>query len=475
MSSPLQRTIVLERSTEVARPAAAVFIALAVLVASSSCRGGGAGAFLPSNQPSVVATGIRPNVPWGGKIKYIIIIFQENRTPDNLFRGLRGADTQSWGLTHTGGKVMLQPVSESAPYDLDHEHPGFTIEYNNGQMNGFDLEPTEGCKVVSQCPPPNRRAYAYVPRKEAQPYFDMAEQYGFGDRMFQTNQGPSFPAHQYIISGTSAIRDGSHLRAASNPFSPSGHPTGGCDSPKGSTVRLIDEAGNMNARMYPCFERLALMDLLDAKHVVWHYYQFAYAPNLWAAPDAIRHIHEEKHFQTEVAAPSTRVLSDILNGDLEPMSWVTPDVDDSDHALVTDGSGPSWVTSIVNAVGLSPYWKNTAIFITWDDWGGWYDHVKPPVRDSYELGFRVPLVVISPYAKKGYVSHSQHEFGSILKFAEETFGLGSLHTTDVGADDLSDFFNFNQKPRAFVPIHAPIGPLYFLHRKPPAGVPDDDF
>ena len=240
-------------------------------------------------------------------------------------------------------------------------------------------------------------------------------------------------------------------------------------------MRLIDDAGNMNRRMYPCFERLTLMDLLDAKHVVWHYYQFAYAPNLWAAPDAVLHVHEEPHFRTEVAAPSTRVLSDILNGDLEPMSWVTPDRDDSDHAGVTDGSGPSWVSSIVNALGTSKYWKNSAIFITWDDWGGWYDHVVPPQYNSYELGFRVPLIVVSPYAKSGYVSHRQHEFGSILKFVEETFGLGSMNTTDVRADDLSDFFNFNQAPRKFKPIHAPVGPLYFLNRKPPSGVPDDDF
>ncbi|MBV8332414.1 MAG: hypothetical protein JO192_06720 [Candidatus Eremiobacteraeota bacterium] len=452
----------------------AALAAAAFLASLTSCRGG-TGPIVPASGSSIVATGLRPNAPWAGKIEYVVIIYQENRTPDNLFQGLPGADVQSWGLTHTGGKVQLVPVSESAPYDLDHEHAGFTTEYDAGKMDGFDREFTIGCKVASQCPPPNRRAYAYVPRKEAQPYFDMAEQYGFGDRMFQTNQGPSFPSHQYIISGTSTIRNGSALRAASNANAPNGHPTGGCDSPKGSLVHLIDAAGNMNRTMFPCFERLTLMDLLDAKHVAWHYYQFAYAPNLWAAPDAVYHIHEEPHFKTEVAAPSTRVLSDILNGDLEPVTWVTPDVDDSDHALITDGSGPSWVTSIVNAVGLSPYWKHTAIFITWDDWGGWYDHVKPPVYNSYELGFRVPLIVISPYAKRGYVSHAQHEFGSILKFTEETFGLGSMRTTDVRADDLSDFFDFNQKPRTFVPIHSPVGPLYFLHRTPKPGVPDDDF
>jgi phospholipase C len=141
---------------------------------------------------------------------------------------------------------------------------------------------------------------------------------------------------------------------------------------------------------------------------------------------------------------------------------------------VTDGSGPSWVASVVNAVGESRYWDSTAIFLIWDDWGGWYDHVAPKVYDSYELGFRVPLIVISPYAKLGYVSHVPHEFGSILKFTEETFGLPSMGTTDARADDLSDCFNFSQSPTPFTPISAPLSPSYFLKQPVSSRPPDDD-
>ncbi len=434
---------------------------------------------MPTNQPaqpSIVMTGLRAGpAPWSGKIKHVIIIFQENRTPDNMFNGLPGADTVAVGLDHTGKHIPLAIISETAPYDLSHTHTAFKIEYDNGKLDGFDLERSTKCLKPGGCPPRDRRAYGIVPRTESQPYWDMATQYAFGDRMFQTNEGPSFPAHQYIISGTSTILTGSRLRAAENPTAPNRLATGGCDSPKGSLVALIDEAGRENQQQFPCFERLTMMDLLDAKHVVWHYYQYSYIANFWAGPDAIRHIHEEKNYRTEVVAPSSRVLSDVLNGDLEAVSWVTPDLDDSDHARVADGSGPSWVTSIVNAVGTSRYWKDTAIFITWDDWGGWYDHVKPPKYNSYELGFRVPLIVVSPYAKRGYVSHRQHEFGSILKFIEETYGLGSLGTTDVRADDLADCFDFTQKPRKYVPIHAPIGPMYFLHHSPSNQPPDDDF
>jgi len=143
------------------------------------------------------------------------------------------------------------------------------------------------------------------------------------------------------------------------------------------------------------------------------------------------------------------VLTDIANGQLAAVSWVVPSGRTSDHPALSDGSGPSWVASIVNAIGNSPYWSNTVIFITWDDWGGWYDHVAPSVINSYEYGFRVPLIVVSPFAKPGHVSHVTHDFGSILKFIEEVYGLPSLGYADAAADDLSDCFDFNQTPLTF--------------------------
>ncbi|MBV8197278.1 MAG: hypothetical protein JO263_04030, partial [Candidatus Eremiobacteraeota bacterium] len=153
--------------------------------------------------------------------------------------------------------------------------------------------------------------------------------------------------------------------------------------------------------------------------------------------------------------------------------WITPMDWYSDHPQTNDGAGPSWVAAIVNAIGSGQYWKNTAVFITWDDWGGFYDHIPPTIYNSLELGFRVPLVVVSPYAKPGYVSHTQHEFASILKFVEETFGLPSMGTTDVRADDLSDCFNFNQPARAFRRVKAPLPAAYFfLPHKAPAELGD---
>ncbi len=401
-------------------------------------------------------------LPANSKITHVVIIFQENRSVDNLFHGLPGADTADYGLNSAGDHVTLTPVSMTAPFDPDHSHVGFETEYNSGTLDGFNLEITECFAKHGKCGLKSSRVYGYVPQKEVQPYFTMAEQYAFGDRMFQSNEGPSFPAHQYILSGTSTISNDSPLRVSAKALSPSQEVVGGCDSPSGSLGLTIDKEGDENKQVFPCFDRPALPDLVTAKGFTWHYYLSHLGPSLWNGPDAIKHIRYGPQYSTDVTAPPSGVLTDIASGNLANVVWVTPTAKESDHAHGTNGSGPSWVTSVVNAIGKSKYWDNTAIFLTWDDWGGWYDHVAPPQYNSYELGFRVPLVVISAYTPKGYISKKRHEFGSILKFTEQTFGLGSLGTTDVRADNLADFFNFARKPRTFTPIKAPLDASYFL-------------
>ena len=168
------------------------------------------------------------------------------------------------------------------------------------------------------------------------------------------------------------------------------------------------------------------------------------------------------------------MLTDIANNQLAQVTWVIPDGADSDHALSNKGTGPAWVASIVNAVGTSPYWSNTAIIITWDDWGGWYDHVAPSIYNSYEYGFRVPLIIVSPYSKQAYVSHVTHDFGSILKFIEEVYNLPSLGYADARGDDFSDCFDLTQTPITFQPVPAKVGKDFFLTVKRPVTPPDDD-
>ncbi|HEY2475144.1 MAG TPA: alkaline phosphatase family protein [Candidatus Cybelea sp.] len=418
----------------------------------------------------------RDSFPGTGKIKHVVIIIQENRSVDNLFQFLPGANTRSYGYNTYGQKVKLHPDPLNGPYDLGHKHKSFLADYNGGKMNGWDEE-AMACIGPSQCPINETAPYAYVPQWEVQPYYTMAEAYAFADQMFQTNQGPSFPAHQYLVSGTSTIKDGSALRASENPQTSQGTFTGGCDSPPGSLVTVIDNSGNEDWSTFPCFKRDSLMTHLDEAGIGWRYYEAHLGAGYWRAVDAIEPIWlDKKLFRSHVVAPSSQVLSDIADGRLATVSWVTPTAIESDHAGFTNGSGPSWVASVVNAIGTSSYWNSTAIFVVWDDWGGWYDHVAPhAIYNSYELGFRVPLIVVSPYAKPGYISHKVHEFGSILKFVERTFGVPSLGTTDVRADDLLDCFNFGGKPHKFKKVAAPLGAKYFLQQPPSNQDPDNDF
>ncbi|MBV8532077.1 MAG: hypothetical protein JO104_12235 [Candidatus Eremiobacteraeota bacterium] len=394
-------------------------------------------------------------------IQHIVIIVQENRSVDNLFQFLPGARTRSWGRGSQGQKIALKPESLAAPYDVAHSHLAFLTEYNKGRLNGFDQDRCRGT-----CPPRDA-AFAYVPKSEVLPYYALAQQYAFADNMFETDQGPSFPSHQYLVSGTSAVSDGSSDKASTNPVDPRGAQTGGCNAPAGTRVEVIDPAGQdpPSLKRYPCFRRTSIMNEMDAAGISWRYYQANRGAGIWNAVDAIYSIWSNpQEMAANVITPPAQVLTDIANGQLADVTWVTPTSQASDHPKQNDGSGPSWVGSIVNAIGTSQYWGSTAIFITWDDWGGFYDHVAPTIYNSYELGFRVPLIVVSPYAKTAYVSHAQHEFGSILKFTEETFNLPSLGTTDARADDLSDCFNFGKHMTRFKRIHTHYPAPYFFRQ-----------
>jgi phospholipase C len=404
-------------------------------------------------------------------VQNVVVIFQENRTPDNLFQGLPGADIASTGLNSKGQQITLQPEPLANNYDLNHSHAAFVAMYDHGNMDGADKVKVTCHKGANGCPPANPE-FIYVNPSDVDPYFQLAQQYTFGDRMFQTNQGPSFPAHQFIISGTSAPTADSNLFAAENPAGVATALTDtGCTAPSKEFVKMIDPSGNESQKLYPCFDHPTLVDLLDGQGISWRYYAPS-AGSIWTGPNAIQHLRFGQDWNNVILNPP-QILNDIANGQLANVTWVIPSGRSSDHPGSNDGSGPSWVASIVNAIGDSQYWDNTVIFITWDDWGGWYDHVAPTVINSYEYGFRVPLIVVSPFAKQSYVSHVTHDFGSILKFTEEVFHLDSLGYADALADDLSDCFDFHRHNR-FHAIKAPHDAKYFLNDKRPPTDPDDD-
>ena len=465
-----------------------LLLSIAILLGANGCSGG--------------TSGVRRNVVPAGKIEHIVIIFQENRTPDNLFHDQAlinaGADIAGSGLNSSGQTIPLSPTPLAIDYDLSHAHSAFVTMYDSGKMDGADQIPITCNATNPACPPANPH-YLYVNPSDVQPYFQMAEQYTFGDRMFQTNEGPSFPAHQFIISGTSAPTATSSSFVAENAqgVANPGDDTG-CIAPPNEFVFAINASGTENTKMYPCTDHPTLTDELNSTNVTWRYYTPS-AGSLWTGPNAIQHmcgpnvappnatacvgpdwVNNVVLYTTQNPAP---ILTDISNNQLPAVSWVIPAGANSDHAGdLANSGGPSWVASIVNAIGNSPYWANTTIIVTWDDWGGWYDHVPPSkvINDGqswgsgYVYGFRVPLIVISPYAKAGYISHVNHDFGSILNLIEEDFGLPSLGYADAYADDLFDCFNFNQTPLTFQTISAPLGADHFLNDRRPPTDPDND-
>lgn len=422
-----------------------------------------------------------------GKIQHVVVVVQENRTPDNLFHDpvliARGADVASSGMNSAGTRVPLEPSPLGIKYDLSHAHSAFVNMYDEGKMDRADRIPAS-CSV-RDCFIPAHPQFKYVQASDVEPYFLMAEQYTFGDRMFQTNQGPSFPAHQFLISGTSAPTANSRFFAAENPNTVF---LGGCTEPPTSSVALIGPDGKESSNMFPCFEHPSLTDELDARNLSWRYY----APNpsfIWTAPNAIRHMCQPQNKNGKsvctgeawkhVIIPSKIFLNHIARGELANVTWITPAGQYSDHPGTADANGgPSWVASIVNAIGTSQFWNNTAIIVTWDDWGGFYDHVPPPrvINDGrswgsgYVYGFRVPLIVISPFTKSQYISHVNHDFGSILNFIEQVFRLHSLGYADAYADNLSDCFDFHQTALQFKTIDAPLKADYFIND---TSIPED--
>ncbi|MGA8534283.1 MAG: alkaline phosphatase family protein [Candidatus Tumulicola sp.] len=403
-------------------------------------------------------------------IKHVVVIIQENRSFDNIFAGFPGADAPTYGYMNNGKRVNFERKKLATTIDLRHSYQEGLIDYDNGRMDGFNLN----------LPGKPEYPYSYVNRSDVKPYWDMAEQYTLADHMFPTELGGSFTAHLNLIAGTDKL---SSTVAEGN--QPSNTPWG-CDAPPSTTTETVGPDRKIKiGGSFPCFTQFKTMaDIMDPSGVSWKYYapQTIGCPTncnpgglLWSEFDAIKHIRYGRDWARNIINPQTQILNDVANGNLASISWVVPDAGDSDHAAGTNTDrGPSWVAAIVNAIGESSYWKSTAIIVLWDDWGGWYDDVPPPQLDWLGLGVRVPCIIISPYAKVGYVSHTQYESGSTLKFMEEVFNLPSLGATDARANSLDDSFDFKQKPTPFKPIHAKYPPPNFWTEKPSRMPPDTE-
>ncbi len=427
--------------------------------------GGGSSQALPLRN-STAHTALAPST---SPVQHVVLMIQENRSFDDMFATYPGADGATTGKTHKGKTIPLRKRNLAA-LDINHQYSAYTtdcdLQGSVCQMDGFDLS-----KIGET--PIGTYAYQYVDPQQIQPYWTIASQYVLADHMFQTQGSGSFTAHQDLIAGATRLNDKESVIDT-----PSSSKSWGCDASPSTVTSLITTQLKYLAWKgpFPCFTYPTgtMRDLLDAKGVSWRYYSPPHKGDtgggaIWNAFDAIDAVRNGPEWKTNISVPETNIYNDITNGTLAQMSWVIPSEVDSDHPHKTHGTytGPEWIASVVNAIGNSPYWDNTTIIIVWDDWGGFYDNEPPPFFDKQGgVGFRVPMLVVSPYVSQGVVNHTVFEFGSILKYVEETFKLGSLNTTDKRAKTMMGMFHYTKPPRAFQLIPSSRSKEYFLRRPP---------
>jgi phospholipase C len=466
-----------------------------------------------------------PAVAQVTNFKHVILMVQENRTPDSLFYSLclppygtsdscsttptgvqYNIQTANWlDKTSTSGVTQPVPVQLDVPYDLGHEHVSFAKQCDKVsgvcQMDGAAFT---SCNPPDSCTAFPHPQFEYVDNSSGliSPYLDIATQYGWANYMFETHQGPSYPAHQYLFSATSSpsnIYDQNGFFASENGTSPTGN--SGCLSPANIIVPIVNPQSKESYKMavYPCFEHSTLSDLLEQVGVTWRYYSPG-GTSVWTAPTSINHICVPSNgactgpdWVNNVDLLASDVLTDIANCNLQQVSWVIPIGTNSDHPKAGNTGGPSWVASVVNAIGNSyansggkcDYWGNntgdqTAVIVTWDEWGGWYDH-QPAIfldypQGGYQLGFRVPLLFVSAFTPVQYVNNEQQDFGSIIRFVEQNYGIaeGALTFADSrSATDLTSFYDLTQVPRPFVSIASPRSADDIIHDVGPQTDPDD--
>lgn len=447
--------------------------------------------------------------------QHVVLIVQENRTPDNFFQGLcttsklcstmpsstqYNIQTSNW-LDKTQASGVTQPltVALNGGYDLSHTYGSFGKQCDLNAATGV-CKMDGAAKVSCSGTCPSQPQYRYVDNSTGvlDPYIQMAQQYGWANYMFQTNQGPSLPAHQFLFGATSAASaadDAAGIFVSGNEAKDPGG-AGGCESIAGAYVEEVSPPNLQTLKIFPCFEHNTLPDVVPAT-TTWKYYTTT-GQQFWNAPNAINHICEPtqatggtcagSEYVNNVDLNPKHVLTDISACNLRSLTWVIPTAANSDHGGKNQSGGPSWVASIVNAIGQSTcknsdgssYWDTTAILVTWDDWGGWYDHEPPTIlpqpQGDYQYGFRVPFLFISAYTPAGYIDNARHDFGSIVRFIEKNFGVaqGILGFADARASDsLASFFNLSNTPRPFVTIPAKLGAAYFINDTNPPEDPDD--
>jgi len=369
-------------------------VAAPVLASGIPLFDGGEAVAQPVPAPRLRATPATP-------ISNVIVVMLENHTFDNFFGNFPGANG-----------VQMPPAPNPLMSDINHSYAGLRQAYAGGTLDGYNAH-----GVVSYS------------ESDVQILWDYARQFGLSDNFYTSTSTNSTPNHLYMVA------------AQCGGINDTDGKGGLCGAPANHLI-LSMTPGGFQYMQHPCVDINSVPAELNSAGVSWRYYVAAPA---WNAVGMIRNLGGNN---PNVVADTNQVVKDVQNGSLASVSWVCPKDEPSQHPAHSLGPGQNFLADLVNAAMASPYWPNIAIFVTWDDWGGFYDHVVPPVVDAYGLGPRVPLLVISPYAKPGYVSHVQAEFSSLAKFVLLNWSLPGLGQRDALSvtSDLTDFFDFSQTP-----------------------------
>lgn len=380
-------------------------------------------------------------------ITHIIWIQKENHSFDDYFGAYPGVNGATTGKVNINGVMQTVPLNsfqDQPTTDYNHGFGNAQMAYDKGAMDKFNQGP------CATAPYP---CYEVAQRSDLPNYWQYADNFVLNDNAFSALIGPSFPNHLYAVGGASGPN--ASQSAVANPLNASGK--WGCDAPAGASVKLLN-----GTTQFPCMTGITtLADEMTNNGISWKYYapQVNETGYIWNSLDAVQQDSTGSARQNDV--PWQQFTSDVANNQLPQFSWIIPPGSLSEHPAPTTGSqygsgnsmcaGENWTVQQINAIMSNPaYQNNTAIILSWDDYGGYYDHVAPQQVDKLGYGFRVPMMIISPYAyamdnpANPHVSHTKISFGSVLRFAEETFNLPSLNTRDSVDNDLASEFDFSQ-------------------------------
>jgi phospholipase C len=369
-------------------------------------------------------------------IKRVVYLMLENRSFDHLFGAFPGVNGATVGVAH-GKERPLAPAPQWMAGDLPHDSRDMERSVNHGKMDGFSQN-----EIAAYF------AYTQATAQSIPNYWHWARNFVLCDNVFASAIGNSFPQHLYFVAGQS----GGAFTApqAVKPVTRGGRTfkSWGCDGDPGQYLFVKDSQGRVG-RHGPCFDIRTVGDQLRERGIDWRfysppYYQVGYIWNPFSAIPT--YIHDRGLWRRHIVDTSA-LIHHAREGNLPAVTWAVPRYEFSDHPPYSTCFAQNWVTEVVNAVMRSPVWHHTAIFLTWDEWGGFYDHVPPPHVDPLGFGLRVPMLVISPYAKKGYVDDALGEFSSPLRFVADNWGLPYLTDRIARTHNFEHVFDFRRKPR----------------------------